>query len=105
MTLEEVKRDLQEIRYFYTCKSLFDKVADVEIYSRVADKAALYNKAISFAPAHLFDIYVAVYVNGNTQGRYARESGYSCGNIKKLNQELKEYLLREIARKKEEKAQ
>ena len=68
MTLEEVKKDLKEIRCFYACKSLVDKLADAEIYDRVANKAALYNKVISFAPAHLFGIYVAVYINGNTQG-------------------------------------
>ena len=65
--LIKVKEDLNEIRYYYSLKELFDIGAQVVSPSVLEEKVQLYNRAVSNAPAQLYAYYIAYYVKNNKQ--------------------------------------
>lgn len=96
MTLREVKEELQEVRYYYGHKAMFDKALATVTKNKVLDKVARYNSLVREAPAQLFGLYVAIYTDNNTQLAVALDWGLSEGYIKNLNRKLCEYFLAKI---------
>ncbi|MDE6867639.1 MAG: hypothetical protein K2J83_00640 [Clostridia bacterium] len=92
MTLKEIREDLQEIRYYFTHKAAFDNAIKVIGVNSVMDKVERYNKIFQNAPARMYDLYLGLYVNGNTQEAYAEEAGYSAQHVRALNKQLVLYL-------------
>lgn len=101
MTKQQVKSDLQDIRYYYTHKSMFDKAEDTGFKSEVKQKLAEYAAYISRASPRLYTLFYALYVEGKTQLAVSMEWNVTEGYIKNLNRQLRLFLLEEI--KKEEK--
>lgn len=92
MTLNEIRDDLREIRYYYTHKAAFDNAVKLIGTNTVVEKAERYNKIIQSAPARMYDLYLGLYVNGYTQEAYADEAGYCPQHIQELNKQLILYL-------------
>lgn len=92
MTLNEIRDDLREIRYYYTHKAAFDNAVKLIGTNTVVEKAERYNKIIQSAPARMYDLYLGLYVNGYTQEAYAAEVGYCPQHIQELNKQLVQYL-------------
>lgn len=92
MTLNEIRDDLREIRYYYTHKAAFDNAVKLIGTNTVVEKAERYNKIIQSAPARMYDLYLGLYVNGYTQEAYAAEAGYCPQHIQELNKQLVQYL-------------
>lgn len=99
MTVNDVKKDLKEIKYYYDHKSMFDRAMETSVKTEVMRKVQLYNKYMSKAEARLFGLYVALYVENNTQQKIATNWGLSEGYIRKLNRQLCEYLLEKNCKK------
>ncbi len=93
MTLKEVKEDLREIRYYYEHKKMFDRALETSMKTEVLKKVERYNAYIRTATAKLFGLYVALYVENNTQLVIATDWGVSEGYIRNLNRKLCDYLL------------
>lgn len=91
LAIQEVRRELREIRYYYAKQKVFDK-ATKEIPSAVIETVSRYNQAIKNAPARLYDLYIHLYVLNNTQEALAYDWDYSNDYIKQLNKQLCEYL-------------
>lgn len=87
----KVRKDLSEIRYYYSKKELFDKGAKVVSPSMLLNKVEIYNKAIVKAPAQLYALYIAHYVNCDKQVVIADDWGCTNDHIKILNRKLCEY--------------
>ena len=43
MTIKEIRSDLQEIRYYYSRKEMFDKAAESIVKNSVIEKVMKYN--------------------------------------------------------------
>ena len=96
LTAEEIKRDLNDIRYYYSRKSRLDEAAKTlgGLYvKRIAEK---YNCAIRTAPLRMYDLYASLYVAGTTQEAVALELGYTPQYIRKLIAGLVAYFQKTI---------
>lgn len=67
ISLDKIREDLKDIRYYYARKKIFDSVSSDIGLSKVRDTVNLYNRTILMAPARLFDLYVCLYTKGYTQ--------------------------------------
>lgn len=69
-------------------KKVFDdNVKNVGV-NFIQKKVEQYNAAALKASPRLYDLYVGLYVEGNTQSGYANELGYSEKHIQKQNKLL-----------------
>ena len=96
MKLEKVREDLQEIRYYYTHRRIFDKASEIQVRHEVVGKAERYSRIAEKAPPLLFDFYVSLYVLGRTQSSLAEERNYSQQYVKEINHKLCLYFKGEI---------
>ena len=85
MTLEALRADLREIRYYYAHKELFDSAVGGHI---VLEKVKRYNEAIRYSPPRLYEIYIYLYVQNFTQEALSAELNYSPEHIQRLNKQL-----------------
>ena len=92
LTINQVREDLKEIRYYYSMQELFDSAANTVKPIAILNKVERYNAAIKAAPARLYILYISLYVKNNTQAALADEWGYTREYIKEINQKLVEYL-------------
>lgn len=91
MTIQQVKNNLEEIRYYYGNQKDFDLAAKAVGESAAAQMAKRYNEAVTHAPAVLYGVYVALYVNGSTQLNYSLDIGKSVDQVCRNNQRLYKY--------------
>lgn len=96
MTIEEIRQDLKDIRYYYGMSDLFKTGAKLIPPVAVVQKVEKYNKVVENAPAKLYILYVSLYVNNNSQITVADDWGYTADYIKKLNNKLCEFFKKEF---------
>lgn len=88
MELNQIREDLKNIRYYFSRKSTFEKVSASVGENDIAIKLEKYNEAVRSAPPRLYDIYVSLYLDNNTQESLSDKLGYSVEYISKLNGQL-----------------
>ena len=88
MTTEQIRRELQDIRYYYSHKAMFDRALDCVAKNAAVELARKYNEAVQTAPPKLYDLYISLYTDNNTQASLAEKWGYSEGYIRNLNRQL-----------------
>ena len=98
MTLKQVKKDLQDICYYYTHKAMFDKAENTGFKSEAVRKSEEYGRLMMKAPPRLYVLYYLLYVEGKTQYAAAMEQNVTDGHIRNLVRQLQQYLLDEINR-------
>ena len=54
MTMKQIQTDLQEIRYYYAHKDIFDKACDSVVQNAIVEKVGRYNTVIRGAPPQLY---------------------------------------------------
>ena len=82
MTTEEIRAELQDVRYYYSRKAMFDRAEACVAKNAAVALAEKYGNAVRDAPPRLYDIYVTLYVENNTQASAAEKWGYSEGYIR-----------------------
>jgi len=88
MTLNDIRKDLREIRYYYSMKDVFSKGAEVTHPKVLTDKVNKYNRAIALASPRLYALYVELYVENNTQLSLGLKWGCSEKTIRYHNKNL-----------------
>ena len=101
MTANEIRKGLKNIRYYYSRQSVFDKITDTIGQNVIIDKLDIYNKAICLAPPRLYDLYVSLYLQNNTQDSLSEKLGYSIEHISRLNSQLVKFFEKELNKKEE----
>ena len=96
-TLNKIREDLKDIRYYYSRKEVFEKVSDSVGENKILEKLEIYNNAIRKAPPRLYDLYVSLYLENNTQESLANRLGYTIEYISRLNSQLVKFLYNEIS--------
>lgn len=92
LTLQEIRKDLQEVRYYYSHKQMLDGAIIVTGGNAILEKVKRYNEAAAKTPVRLYEIYIELHVNAKTQEGLAEERNYSAGYIQQLNKELLQFL-------------
>jgi len=88
MTLANIRKDLKEIRYYYSRKEAFDKALREVATNSILEKVEKYNRAVSTATPKLYDLYISLHVNGLTHEALAVEWGYMPLHVTRLNKKL-----------------
>lgn len=101
-TMEQIKSDLQEIRYYYSKQRELDGAAKGIGESSVKEKTKKYNAVIRKAPIKLYDLYVSLYVYNNTQFAVSLDWECSPDYIKRLNKKLCLFLQTELRKQEKE---
>lgn len=97
LTIQKIREDLKDIRYYYSKQKIFDSNLKIVVQSSVVEKVNRYNEAVKNAPARLYDVYVSLYVQNNTQEALAFDWDFSPEYIKLLNRQLCEFFLRTMS--------
>ena len=101
MQQSEIREDLKDIRYYYSRKDVFEKASTNVGNNSILEKVEIYNKAVCTATPRLYDLYVSLYLENNTQESLADKLGYSFEHISRLNSKLikffQDYFKREEA--------
>lgn len=98
ISLEEIRSDLSNIRYYYSRKEFFDKAESTVGKNIVVETVKKYNDAIRSAPPKLYDLYISMYVMNHTQESLAAEMNYSWQNIALLCKQLVLFLQKIITK-------
>lgn len=101
MTTTQVREDLKDIRYFYIRKDMFEKPNFVVGKNKITETVEKYNKVICYASPKLYDIYVSLYIENNTQETLSDKLGYSLVYISKLNTQLIKFFQKQLENKEE----
>ena len=96
LTLDKIREDLKEVRYYYSRKKLFDEHSGSISPNAVLEKVQRYNDAVKNAEPKLYDTYVCLYVKNYTQEGMGDELGYTLQHIKALNKRLLLFLQHEL---------
>ncbi len=94
--LKQIREDLKDIRYYYAKQKEFDGAAKTAFQNVISVKVKKYNDKMSVAPIRLYDLYISLYVNNNTQEVVAEDWNCSRDYIKQLNKQLCKYLFNEL---------
>ena len=97
LSLNKIREDLREVRYYYTRKELFDETFENITKNVILEKVYRYNDAIHFAPLRLYDLYVCLYTKNYTQTGLAIELGYTTEYIQMLHKKLLLFLQTKIS--------
>lgn len=92
MNLDDIRKELKEVRYYYARRAVFDKALREVGNKSIMDLVNKYNNAVNTAPPKIYDIYISLYVNYNTQEKLSEELNYSPDYVRKLNKELLKFL-------------
>ena len=92
ISLDKIRKDLLNIRYYYARKKVFDSVSGDVGLSKVRSMVDQYNRMVLLAPPRLFDIYVCLYTKGYTQERLAIELGVSPQYVQSQHKRLLQFL-------------
>lgn len=88
LTLNQIRNDLKDIRYYYARKELFDKSFEDTGENHILGVVKKYHTAIQDAPIKLYDLYTSLYINNNTQEVLAEDLCFTPEYIQKLNVKL-----------------
>lgn len=96
VSLNKIRDDLKEVRYYYARKELFDETFKSISANTILEKVYRYNDAIRTAPLRLYDLYVCLYTKNYTQAALAIELDYTTEYIQMLHKKLLLFLQSKI---------
>ena len=91
-TIDEIRVDLRNIRFYYSNRKYFLGAAKIIGENVIVSTVNEYATAMKFAPPQLYSLYSQLYVDGGTQYSVAFRLSYSEGYIQKQNSKLLNYL-------------
>lgn len=92
LTLNQIRNDLKDIRYYYSRKELFDKSFEDTGKNHILETVQKYHNAVLSAPIKLYDLYTSLYINNNTQEVLAEDLCFTPEYVQKLNKKLLKFL-------------
>ncbi len=92
-TIQEIRKDLRAIRYYYSKQKEFEKAAETVGASKVTETVRRYNQAVTNAPPRLYEVYVELYVHNNTQETLSFDWDCCVEYVKQLNKQLCEFFI------------
>ena len=88
ITTEIIKRELEDIRYYYARRDMFDKAFDSVGKNAILQTVNRYNTAICAAPPKIYEMYVSLYIQCCTYEAAAEALCYSVNYVYKTNKKI-----------------
>ena len=101
MSAKAIRDDLKDIKYYMARKNIFENNNFSVGKNITTDKLNRYNEMICSAPPRLYDVYVSLYLQNNTQESLADKLGYSVVYISLLNSQLIKFFQEKFNKKEE----
>ena len=95
-TINIVREELSDIRHYYANIKDFERVSKEIGNPNALEMVETYNRVVKKAPIKLFNLYVCLYIDNNSQETVSIDWGYSVGYIKKLNKKLYDFFVEEF---------
>ncbi len=96
-TIEDIRKDLKNIKYYYSRKDKFEKAISSVGENKILDLIKIYNEAVCYAPPRLYDLYVSLYMDNNTQFSLSEKFGFTVEYMSKLHRQLVAFLYKKLA--------
>ena len=100
-TMNEIRKDLEDIQYFYIKHEAFSKAFDSVGKNAIMQTVEKYNAIMCTAPIRLFEIYVALYIDCCTYQMAAEKLCFSITHVYKMNKKILAYIYDYLNRKEE----
>ena len=91
ITIETIKRELENIRYYYARRDMFDKAFDSVGKNAILQTVSRYNEVICSAPPKVYEMYVSLYIECCTYEAAAEVLGYSVNYVYKTNKKIVDF--------------
>ena len=91
ITRDTVKKELDSIRYYYARREVLEKAFDSVGKNSITDQIDKYNAMICTAPVKIYEMYVALYIEGCTYEKAAEILGYSVNYVYKSNMKIVDF--------------
>ena len=91
ITRNTVKKELESIRYYYARCEVLEKAFDSVGKNSILEIINKYNATICTAPVKIYELYVALYVQGCTYEKAAEILGYSVNYVYKSNMKIVDF--------------
>ena len=91
ISIETIKRELENIRYYYARRDMFDKAFDSVGKNAILQTVDRYNTAICSAPPKLYEMYVSLYIECCTYEAAAESLCYSVNDVYKTNKKIVDF--------------
>ena len=95
-TIDKVREELNDIRHYYANIKDFERVSTEIGRPSALEMVERYNRHIKNAPIKLFNLYVCLYMDNNSQETVSIDWNCSVGHIKVLNKKLYEFFVEEF---------
>lgn len=95
-SLDEIRADLKDIRYYYRRKNVFDEAGGTVGVCGICEKVRAYNQAAKYASPRLYDVYVCLYIKNFTQEGLAAEMGYAVEHVQRMHKKLLLFLQKTV---------
>lgn len=92
--LNQVKKDLQNIKFYYSQLREIDISKQTVNYNTFTKKVNLYSQAIDKAEPIFYRLYTSIYVEGLSLNETAEEIGLSYRSVLQKNKELKDFFVK-----------
>lgn len=96
ITIETIKQQLENIRYYYGRKETFEKAFNFLGKNSILQTVDTYNQAICHASPRLYEVYIAIYINCCTYELAAETLGFSVSHIYRVNREIIDFFYNEF---------
>lgn len=87
-SLNEIRKDLRDIRYYYARKDMFDESFSNTGDNCILQTVKLYNAAVCAASPRLYELYVELYLKNKSQASVASEHGFTVEYVQRLHTKL-----------------
>ncbi len=102
--IDDIRNDLRDIRYYYSRKKMFEEASTCIGTNVILEKIDTYNSVVRNAPPRLYDLYVSLYLNNQTQESLSEHLGYAVEYVSRLNSQLVRFFLKEFKKEENENA-
>ncbi len=93
ITLNAIREDLKNIRYYYMRKDMFDEAyACTGKKNDITNTVERYNEVMRKATPKLYDLYYCLYIKNHTQESLSDKLGYTPEYVQVLNKQLLKFL-------------
>lgn len=104
ITTNNIREDLRNIRYYYSRKNNFEQAESTVGKLSILDIIEKYNKIVCKAPPRLYDLYVSLYLENNTQESLADKIKYTPEYLSRLNRKLIKFIYENLLKEEEKNA-
>ena len=91
ISLDTIKHELENIRYYYARREMFDKAFDSVGKNAILQTVNRYNTAICAAPPKLYELYVSLYIECCTYEAAAEALCYSVNYVYKTKKKIVDF--------------